>query len=246
MLTEKLDHYTAAPTMFLHRINNLLAQPPDLAFIPAFEHDAQERLGAGISHQQPAVASQVRLDALDDGGHAGNRLEIDLLLHAQVHEDLRVRRQIRCQLSERPPRRRHRAQHVERRGEAITGEQVFRKDDMARLLAAKHKPLAHHLFHDVLVADLASHEPDTGLAEGDLQTDVAHHRRHDGVALQAAFGLHLLRTHQHHGIAVDDASLCVDEDRPVAVAVVGDANVVLSGDNGLAPAVPAPSIRSPG
>jgi hypothetical protein len=54
------------------------------------------------------------------------------------------------------------------------------------------------------------------------------HGRHHRVSLQPAFGFHLLRAHQHDGVAVDDAAARVDEDGAVTVAVVGDAKTVLS------------------
>ena len=43
-----------------------------------------------------------------------------------------------------------------------------------------------HLLHHVLVADRAPHQVDAALAERDLEADVAHHGRDDGVAAQPA------------------------------------------------------------
>ena len=59
-----------------------------------------------------------------------------------------------------------------------------------------------------------------------LQPDVAHDGGDDGVAAQPAFGLHLLRAHQHHVIAVEHAAVSVDENRAVAVAVKRDTQSV--------------------
>ncbi len=64
------------------------------------------------------------------------------------------------------------------------------------------------------------------LLQRDLQPDVAHDGRDDGVAAQPAFGLHLPRAHQHHVIAVEHAALSVDENRAVAVAVKSDTQSV--------------------
>ena len=77
---------------------------------------------------------------------------------------------------------------------------------MARLLAAERQAALQHLLHHVLVADRAAHEADAELPQRDLETDVAHHGRDDGVALQPAFALQLARAHQQHGVAVDDAA----------------------------------------
>ena len=61
------------------------------------------------------------------------------------------------------------------------------------------------------------------LAQRQLEADVAHHRGHDGVALQAPLALQLPGAHQQHRVAVDDLPAMVDEDRAVAVAVKRDA-----------------------
>ena len=44
------------------------AQRADLVLVLAFEHHAQQRLGAGVAHEQPALAGDARLDARDRGG----------------------------------------------------------------------------------------------------------------------------------------------------------------------------------
>ena len=53
----------------------------------------------------------------------------------------------------------------------------------------------------------------------------------DGVSAQPAFALQLARTHQQHGIAVDDVAAMVDENRPIAVAVEGHAHVAAALDD---------------
>ena len=93
------------------------------------------------------------------------------------------------------------------------------KDDVPGLLAAERQPALDHLFHHVLVADRASDHLDAALAQGELETDVAHHRRDDAVAEQLAPGLHVTGAHQQHCVAVDDAALGIDQDGAVAVAV---------------------------
>src|SRR5262249_58981550 len=70
-----------------------------------------------------------------------------------------------------------------------------------------------------LVADGAADEIDPERLERELEPDVAHHGRDDGVALETALALQLTAAHQQHGVAVDDLSRVIDEDRAVAVAV---------------------------
>src|SRR6185369_6415433 len=65
----------------------------------------------------------------------------------------------------------------------------------------------------------------------DLEANVAHHRGHDGVSLQAPLALHLPGTHQHDRIAVDNLSAFVDEYRAVSIAVIGNADRISTVDN---------------
>ena len=79
-----------------------------------------------------------------------------------------------------------------------------------------------------------------------LEADVAHHRRDDGVALQPPFALQLPAAHQQHGVAVDDLPAMIDEDRAVAVAVERDAHPASAARRPSAPAARDASIRSSG
>ena len=96
---------------------------------------------------------------------------------------------------------------------------------MAGLLSTKRQRPVHHLFHHVLVANRTAHETDAELPQCDLETDVAHHRRDDGIALQSAFTLQLAAAHQQDSVAVDDATAMVHENRAIAVAVERDAHL---------------------
>ena len=56
----------------------------------AFEHHAQQRLGARIADEQPALARNARLDARDGCRDRRHAREIDLLADANVQKHLRV------------------------------------------------------------------------------------------------------------------------------------------------------------
>ena len=84
----------------------------------------------------------------------------------------------------------------------------------------------------------AAHQLDAELAQRELEADVAHHGRDDGVALQPALALQLTAAHQQHRVAVDDAPAVIDEDRAVAVAVERHAQLAAALDDRLARAAP--------
>src|SRR5205814_8072217 len=52
------------------------------------------------------------------------------------------------------------------------------------------------------------------------------------IALQPPFGLQLAAAHQQHGVAVDNPAAMIDEDRSIAVAVEGYAQVTAMVDHG--------------
>ena len=62
------------------------------------------------------------------------------------------------------------------------------------------------------------------LAERQLESDVAHHRRDDGVAARRPVAFSCRAHISMHRVAVHDAARGVDEDRAVAVAVERDAH----------------------
>ena len=102
---------------------------------------------------------------------------------------------------------------------------------MTGLLAAERQAARHHLLHHVLVADRAPHDVDVRVAQCDLEADVAHHRRHDGAALEPPFALQLAPAHEQHRVAIDDATEVIDEDRAIAVTVERHAHVAAGVDD---------------
>ncbi len=179
------------------------------------------------------MTCDLRLDAIERRRDRRHRLELDFVFHPHVQEHLGIRGEIRREVRERTARERHGSKHVERGAEAITGEEILGKDDVARLLAAEREIAFEHLLHHVLVADRGAHQLDAARAQRQLEPDVAHHGRDDGVPFQPTFPLKLPAAHQQHGIAVDNASFVVDKDRAIAVAVEGDAHVASALDHEL-------------
>src|SRR5436853_318151 len=80
---------------------------------------------------------------------------------------------------------------------AIAGEQILRENQMPRLLAAEREMLLLHFLHHVLVANAGAPQADVFVLQTELETDVAHHGGHHGIAAQPPFGLHLLGAHEH-------------------------------------------------
>src|SRR5215813_8793967 len=81
-------------------VGNFLGPRRNLALILSLDHDAQERFGSGIANQETTVSSKPRFDRRDHAGHIGNRREVHLAVHTDVHQNLRVRRELRGEVGE--------------------------------------------------------------------------------------------------------------------------------------------------
>ena len=104
--------------MLLDGVDDLLRPGADLLFVPPLEHHAQQRLGARVPNQQPAVAGEPGFDPPMTAATAGMS-QVDLLADADVQQHLRIRRQIAGEIGERPSGERDRPQDVERGTQAV-------------------------------------------------------------------------------------------------------------------------------
>ena len=81
------------------------------------------------------------------------------------------------------------------------------------------------LFQDVTVADCRFADADAGLAEGDLQAEVAHDGGHQDVVLELAGCFQGHGEDGHDLVAVHFVAFVVHGEAAVGVAVVRDAQV---------------------
>src|SRR5262249_54959008 len=68
----------ALSQMLLHHVHDLLRPAADLVLALAFEHHAQQRLGAGVADQEPPLPGDARLDARDCFGDRRHARELRL------------------------------------------------------------------------------------------------------------------------------------------------------------------------
>src|SRR6516225_11840810 len=162
-----------SPEVFLHRVHNLLRPGPDLLLILALEHHAEQRLSPRVAHEQAALPGHARLDAGNRVGHGGHGPQFGFLADSNIEEHLRIGREIACELRQRPSRQRNGSQHIQRRAEAVTREQIVGEDDVPRLLSPERQAPPQHFFHHVLVADGAANELDAERFQRNLESDVA-------------------------------------------------------------------------
>ena len=105
-----------------------------------FDHDAGERLGAGVAKHDAAGFAERGLGVGEGAGDFGERIERRLGAHFYVDDGLRVVLETVDEVVER-------AVHGNERGDLDGGEQavagggVIQKNDVAGLLAAQSAPL---------------------------------------------------------------------------------------------------------
>ena len=68
--------------------------------------------------------------------------------------------------------------------DAVARGGVVREDDVAGLFAAEVEPAVAHFLQDVTVTHPGFADGDAGIAEGDLQAEVAHDGGHQDVVLE--------------------------------------------------------------
>jgi len=84
-----------------------------------------------------------------------------------------------------------------------------------------------HLVQHILVAHLGPDEHQTHLSKGELEPEIAHGRRHDIPGPEPALFFHEAGEEEEGVVPVQQPAPFVHPERPVRVAVIGDAHVGL-------------------
>src|SRR5215203_958531 len=96
---------------------------------------------------------------------------------------------------------------------------------MARLFTADLGPGPKQLIKHIFVAHRRSDQLNAAAAQGDLESDIAHHGSDDFARLQLASVVYPFPEYPEHSVAIDDHSLFVDKQRTVSVPVEGHTEV---------------------
>ncbi len=187
-LTDSADHALHLRRAFARtRFGDLLGPRLDRRLILALDHDAQQRLGAGVAHEHAAAAVERGFDARDGRlTIAGTSSTGVLLAHAHVDERLRIASPARPP----DPPARARVSAITR----STASAVARPSPVGRCSARITWPDCSppSTKPPRSISSITYLSP-TGvriilmpvLAQRDLEADVAHHGRDDRVARSA-------------------------------------------------------------
>ena len=211
-----------------------------------FDHDAQQRLGAGVADEQASASPSRRSTSATDAATAGTVCQSGFALtrtfsstcgNAFSREASSARDRPVAVMTWSTLSAVTRPSPVYRRSEKMTWPDCSPPSDRSS---------RDQLFHHVLVAHRAAHEPDARLAQRDLEADVAHDGGDDRPVLQPARGVQVAGSQQHDRVAVDDPPAFVGEDRAVAIAVERDAEPAAGLDHRARQAPRDASTRNPG
>ena len=191
----------------------------------SLDHDADQRLGAGLTDQDAACVAQSLAYGLDGGLHIGVILRGLLVGDLDVLQHLRIDLQRCGQLTHRLLLGQHDLHHLQARQDAVAGAGVLGEDDMAALLAADAAAVFGHVLINILVTDGSLGVADALLVERLVQTEVGHDGGDDGVHQQLAALLHVAAVNVQDVVAGDDVALLIHAEAAVSVAVVGKADV---------------------
>ena len=117
-----------------------------------------------------------------------------------------------------------RAQHGERGDDGVARGVLVEADDVAGILAAEDPFFLLHQLEHVTVADRRARERDAAAVERLFEAEVAHLRADEAARHRAAPPV-VERDHIEQLVAVVRATLGIDHDQPIAVAVERDAEV---------------------
>ncbi len=137
-----------------------------------------------------------------------------------------------------------RLHHEQRSGEPVAGRREVGPDDVAGLLTADRPLTAQQLLDHAAIADLGRRDLDPGLLHRLVEAVVGHHRDR-GAAGELADLLQVQGGDRDDLVAVDLAALGVDGEDPVAVAVVGEAELGALAADDLGDVAPGGWSRSP-
>ena len=202
----------------------------DVGLVLGFDHDAGERLGAGVAKDDAAVIAESGLGGGEGAGNFGERFERGLGLYFYVENELGV-------ILETVDEGFEAALHGDKRrdfdgGEqAVAGGTVVEKNDVAGLFAAEVVAAAKHFFEDVAVADIGARERNIFGGEDAFQAEVGHGSGDDAIAFELALGFEVARDGEEDAVSVDDFAGGGDEEGAVGIAVEGYAEVRVFGED---------------
>src|SRR5581483_2425980 len=109
--------------------------------------------------------------------------------------------------------------------QTIAGGGAVHEDDVPRLFAAQVVAVGAHFAAYGGIADFGADQPQSGLLQGLVQAEIAHHRGDDGVGGQLPLAGQGARHDLHHIVAVEHLALAVHQDGAVGVAVQRHAEI---------------------
>src|SRR5712675_507726 len=157
------------------RLDDLVDDAAHELRIVAFGHDADQRLGARLAHQDAAGRAEPHLgggDRLGDGAVGERCVGI---ADADVLQQLRHRLEGAESLARRLAGLDHRRQRLQRCHQTVAGRGVVDHDDMAGLFAAEIVAVGAHALEHVAVADRGPHELEPARPEIALKPEIGHH-----------------------------------------------------------------------
>src|SRR6266851_6563837 len=207
------------------RLDDLVDDAAHELRIVAFGHDADQRLGARLAHQDAAARAELRFgggDRLHDGVRGQRCVGI---ADADVLQQLRHRLEGPESLARGLPGLDHRRQRLQGRHQPVTGRGVVDHDDMAGLFAAEIVAVGPHALEHVAVAHRGPHELELARTEIALEPEIGHHGGDHTAACQAAVAPPLVSDGRHELVAVDQPSVLARQDHAVGIAVQRNADI---------------------
>src|ERR1700730_5995529 len=209
-----------------------LAETQDVGVVLGFDHDAGERLGAGIAEDHAPIVAEGGLGFRQGARNLGKGFEWRLGAYLYVDDGLRVILETIDQRFE-PAVQGDERSNLYGGEQAVAGRRIVEENNVAGLLTAENVAAAQHFFEDVAIAVGSAGERDAFARKDPLEAEIGHGGCHHAAAVQFSLRLQIAGRGQEHSIAVHESPRFANEQGAIGIAVEGHAESGALGDHAL-------------
>lgn len=204
---------------------NVINDPFKLIDLLALPHDTDERLRAGCTDEDAAIAAEFFFSSTDGVTDefivfpAILAVDLDIFENLWIcdHEVIKFRHGLSGFTQN--------LQRLHRSDEAVACRIEFWENDMAGLFTADGVVMLQHFFKNIAVAHLRGYRLTAVFLQGFAKAKIAHDSADDHILMKTSFFLHLEGIDEHQMVTVHDLSFFIDKETAVCIAVIGDAAV---------------------
>src|SRR6201993_701344 len=191
---------------------------PNVFVTLSFNHHARQRLSAGITQNHAPGFTERLFRFAKRPRNLRKGFQWWFRFHTDIHDLLRIDFQISHERVKRSRKRNDRCKFNSRE-HSIAGRSIVEKKNVPRLLAAKIRSNAQHLFKNVAVADGGARQFQPRLVERALESEICHRGADNHIALQLAGRFHVASGNEQYAVAIHQLSRSAGKNCAVRITI---------------------------